>query len=325
MPRKKVILHIGASKAGSSSIQTFLRRNRVAFAQLGHVIPDTALTTGGKVTGNHVFALEALVTAGDAATFRERIDGLFEQSAPDTQAVLFSAENLSNPGNSGIIDGLAEAYDLRIVMYLRRQDELLTAAWQQWGSKRESDFNAWLILALKQYGQWQQVLGEWERHAGREAMAVRVFERASFLDGDLLRDFVAAIGLAEHAAAFDYEQDESNQSISDAVTEMVAGNRRIFTDVYDNRLQDGLSALTGNALVEKTKLSLLTRGQREKIIEYYRPINEAVCRQFFPGRKRLFEPVDHGKFRYVTSDQMLDEKFGIIMTILAALVQERAR
>lgn len=322
--RRKVILHIGGSKAGSSSIQAFLRRNRFAFAKLGYVIPDTSLSIGGGVSGDHVFALQELATGGNAAAFRDRVDALFEQAEPETQALIFSAENLSNTGNSAIIAGLADDYDLRIVMYLRRQDELLTSTWQQWSSKLETDFNAWLIMALKQYGHWDRVLAEWLRHAGREAMVARVFDRASFVNGDLLQDFVDAIGLAEQVDAFDFQQTDANPSVSDAITAMVSGNRRIFEDVHDNRFYNALTQLTGGALVEKTRLSLLTKAQRDKIVEYYRPTNESVCRQYFPGRPRLFPPVDHAKYRYVSPDQMVDEKLRVIMTILASLVQERA-
>lgn len=322
--RKQVILHIGASKAGSSSIQSFLQRNRFSLATLGYVVPDNALSLGGSVTGEHVFATEVLCKNKDAETFRDRIDALFDQSEPDAHSIIISAENLSNLGNSAIIDGLAADYDLRVIIYLRRQDELLTSSWQQWASKLETDFHAWLIGALKQFGQWDRVLAEWARLAGEQAMVVRVFDRGSFLNGDLLQDFVAAIGLGERAPQFDYEQSDSNPSVTDAVTTMVSGNRHIFADAHDNRFYTALNKLTGNALVEKTRLSLLTRAQRDKIIEYYRPTNESVCRKYFPGRERLFPAVEHAKYRYLSPDQVADEKFRTLMTIVAALVRDRA-
>lgn len=319
--QKKVILHIGASKAGSSSIQHFLRRNRFNFAKLGHVVPDTQLSVGGPVSGDQVFALEALAKRGDAAAFRDRIDAIFDQSDVDAHTILISAENLSNAGNSALIAGLADGYDLRIVMYLRRQDDLLTSAWQQWASKIERDFNAWLILALQQFGHWDRILAEWEAHAGREAMVVRVFDRAGFANGNVVEDFIDAIGLGEQASTFDLAQADSNPSVSDAVTEMVAGNRAIFADVHDNRFYTALGDLTGNALVEKTRVSLLSRAQRDKITEFFRPTNEAVCRRYFPGRARLFSMVDHDKYRYLSADEMTEEKLRAVMTILSFLIQ----
>ncbi len=318
--RKKVIIHIGASKAGSSSIQSFLRRNRFNFSAFGYIIPDTNMSVGGPVTGDHVFTLEALAKRRDAAGFRDRIDAIFAQSDPDAEGVIVSAENLSNTGNSSLISGLSDEYDVRIVMYLRRQDDLLTSAWQQWASKIESDFNAWLILALQQFGHWDSVLAEWEAQTSREAMVVRVFDRASFTNGDVVQDFVDAIGLGDRGDTFDFAQSDSNPSITDAVTAMVAGNRAIFTDVHDNRFYNALGNLTGRALVEKTRLSLLTQAQRDKITEYYRAGNEAVCRRYFPGRARLFPPVDHGKYRYLSADEMTDEKLRTIMTILSFLI-----
>lgn len=320
--RKTVILHIGASKAGSSSIQSFIRRNRFVFNRLGYVVPDASLSTGNQVTGEHVFALEALAKNRDASGLRERIDAIFDGSNRNARAILLSAENLSNLGNSVLIEGLAAHYDLRIVMYLRRQDELLTSAWQQWASKLESDFHAWLILALRQFGHWDKVLAEWEAYAGADAMVVRVFDRDSFVDGDLLHDFVDAIGLRKEVDTFDYKQGDSNPSVTDAITMMVAGNRNIFADVHDNKFYNALNELTGRSLVEARKLSLLTQAQRDKLIEFYRPINEAVCRKYFRGRPRLFPLVDHQKYRYLSGDQLTDEKFRVIMTIIAALVRD---
>ena len=322
--RKTIILHIGASKAGSSSIQSFIRRNRPLLNSLGYLVPDVSLGTGENVSGEHVFALEALAKTRDAAGFRARMDAVFAQSGDTARAVLLSAENLSNLGNSAIIEGLSAQYDLRIVMYLRRQDELLTSAWQQWASKIDTDFHAWLIMALKQFGHWDQVLAEWEEKAGADAIVARVFDRNSFVDGDLLHDFIDAIGLHEQIDEFDYHQGESNPSVTDAITMMVSGNRKIFDDVHDNKFYAALNELTGNNLIERKKVSLLSRKQRDKIIEYYRPVNEAVCRKYFKGRPRLFPVVDHEKYRYLSSDQLVDEKFRTIMTIIAALVQERA-
>lgn len=320
--RKTVILHIGASKAGSSSIQSFIRRNRFVLNRLGYVVPDGSLSIGKHVTGEHVFALEALAKARDARGLRERIDAIFD-SAPNTaRAILLSAENLSNLGNSAIIAGLRDHYDLRIIIYLRRQDELLTSAWQQWASKLESDFHAWLILALKQFGHWDQVLAEWEEQAGSAALVTRVFDRDSFLNGDLLHDFVDALGLGDQIGSFDYQQADSNPSVTDAITMMVAGNRAIFADVHDNRFYNALNERTGGALIEKRKVSLFTQAQRDKVIEFYRPVNEAVCRRYFRGRPRLFPIVDHQKYRYLSDDALVDEKFRVIMTIIAALVRD---
>lgn len=321
--RKTIILHIGASKAGSSSIQSFVRRNRPLLNSLGYVLPDTSLSTSENVSGEHVFALETLAKAKDAAGFRARMDAIFAQSGDKARVILLSAENLSNLGNSAIIEGLSAFYDLRVVMYLRRQDELLTSAWQQWASKLDTDFYAWLIMALKQYGHWDKVLAEWEEKAGADAIVARVFDRNSFVDGDLLHDFIDAIGLGAHIDDFDYHQGESNPSVTDAITMMVSGNRNIFNDVHDNRFYVALNEMTGNKLIEKRKVSLLTRKQRDKIIEYFRPVNETVCRKYFKGRPRLFPVVDHEKYRYLSGDQLVDEKFRTIMTIIAALVQER--
>ena len=70
------------------------------------------------------------------------------------RAVLISAENLSNGANFQFFNKILPSMDCKVILYIRRQDELLTSSWQQWHSKVETDINAWLILALQQYGHW---------------------------------------------------------------------------------------------------------------------------------------------------------------------------
>jgi hypothetical protein len=319
-----LFVHIGAAKTGSSAIQSFIRRNLARFAEVGVTVPDSMLGHGGPASGNHVFPLETLAKDGDAAGLAERMAAV-EAAQPDARALLLSAENLSNAGRSAVMAEAARRFDLRVVLYVRRQDELLTSAWQQWHSKIESDFNAWLVMGLKQYGHWDRILSEWERVVGPERITVRVFERESFVGGNLLVDFLDALGLGGQADLFDTTPEQVNPSFTDALTALVAGNTAIFKDVHDNRFYNNVEALTGSALIEKRRVSLLTPAQRDRIVEYYRPVNERVAARYFPDRDRLFGRVEHAKYRYLDAERFRDEQLRVIGTIMAALVERAAK
>ena len=61
----------------------------------------------------------------------ERLDDLFELEG--TRQVVVSAENLADPDGlcASWFKGAATLYDTEVIIYLRRQDDLLIAAWQQ--------------------------------------------------------------------------------------------------------------------------------------------------------------------------------------------------
>lgn len=314
---KKVILHIGAPKTGSSSIQAFLCRNAEKLEGMGYIVPLNGIDFG-ELTGEQVFAIESLASVEDHRLFWNKVGALFEGRSGHT--LILSAENLANEGREVIAETAPDAFDLQIILYVRRQDDYLSAAWQQWYSKVEDDLNAWLILALREMGHWDTTLSDWERVVGRDALTVRVFEPDSLLRGDVVADFIDAIGLDPGDFLPAGPRRVDNPSINELVTSLLEGNRAVFANSDDNRIYDVLLDVTGDALLTRPKISLLSPGQREKIQEYYRLGNEAVCRTYFPDRGRLFAEVDHARYRYVGRMEAQDEKLKAVMTILSRLM-----
>lgn len=312
---RKLKLHIGASKTGSSAIQAFMRINRDYFDKQGFCIPDRLLELSDKITGEHVFALESLINNPDKSLLKGAFDYL-DRSLKKSKNLLISAENLSNMGRHQNFDGVLDAFDTEVILYIRRQDDLLASAWQQWHSKIESDFNAWLIKGMRQYGHWDRIIQNWESVVGAGNVKVRVFERSSMVEGDLLRDFLDCLGLDPKTDDTQFDVGTVNPSYSDIITPLVAANRSIFEDANDNKFYKMVGDLTGKAYVEKQKVSLLTAEQRESLVFFYRDINQRVCENYFPGRPRLFSPVDHSKYSYITRDELIDRQLQFLTHLI---------
>src|SRR4051812_13585660 len=141
-PSKCLLLHIGANKTGSSAIQEFLRFHFEALARHGVIVAPSDLMRGGPVTGQHVPFLEHLRfdMAFGRKIVTERI-GLLMRDLPERGTLVISAENLSNlNGTHELFADSIPKHNVQIVLYIRRQDELLVSAWQQWGSKTTGDF-----------------------------------------------------------------------------------------------------------------------------------------------------------------------------------------
>ena len=309
------IFHIGAAKTGSSAVQAFLRRNSPALAELGYIVPNRRLGLTSDITGEHVWAFQELINADDGAGLTARLEQAAELAGAG-KTIVTSAENLSNLGNHKYFKDICKSHDVRIVLYIRRQDELLTSAWQQWHCKAEADFGAWLVRGLKRYGRWDQVTQDWESVAGAGRLSVRLFERDAMVGKDLLRDFVSAIGLSEHAERFDYDIGLVNPSFTDVVTPLVAGNTRLFEDVNDNKFFNFVLKISPTAFGGGKKISLISKDMRNSIISYYQDYNLMIKNKFFPERQTLFSPVDHSKYIYLEGEPLLNAQMQLLMEML---------
>ena len=312
----RLILHIGANKTGSSAIQTFLRLNHKALGAMGILVPDRELGTTSRVTGEHVFAFQELISKSNRAEIDSRLRALAQN---DAGTVICSAENLSNGANFQHFAKSLSGLDCKVVLYIRRQDELLTSTWQQWNSKNETDLNAWLLLALQRLGHWHRCIDGWENVAGQGNVIVRVFQRADLVNGDVVDDFIDCCGLKDPAGGFKRSTGTVNPSYSDLITPVVSGSKFIFNGAHDNDFYGMVGDLTGDFYISLKRISLITPAQRDKIIEFYRLHNESVCRRYFPGRPRLFESVDHSKYDYLSADELARRQLQFVTELVFSL------
>lgn len=311
------VLHIGANKTGSSAVQAFIRSNLAVFNDAGYLVPDSNLGTTDKITGEHVFAFQKYVVPNDI----EGLTALFGQLKAEAgeRTVVCSAENLSNPGRFQTFTEISKKYSLKIILYIRRQDELISSSWQQWPSKVMDDFNAWLVTALQSTGHWGRTISNWENVVGAGNVTVRIFERESFPDGNIMLDFMDCLGIPYEDAELVFPGNDINPSYSDAITGLVAGNGSIFKNQHDNEFYKMIHALTGEAYSGSPKISLLTEKQRDNIAKFFEVQNERIRVKYFPERETLFKPIDHSKYRYLSSEEMALEQRKILMHLIYSL------
>lgn len=311
------VLHIGANKTGSSAVQAFIRSNLAVFHDAGYMVPDSNLGTSDRITGEHVFAFQKYVVPNDIKGLTAALDQLKAEVGGKT--VLCSAENLSNPGRFQTFSEVVKKYSIKIILYIRRQDELIASSWQQWPSKVMDDFNAWLVTALQNTGHWERTIANWENTVGADNVTVRLFERESFPEGNIMLDFMDCLGIPYEDADLVFPGSDINPSYSDAITGLVAGNRSIFKHQHDNEFYKMIQALTGEAYIESPKISLLTEKQRDNIAKFFEVQNERIREKYFPEREALFKPIDHSKYRYLTSEEMALEQRRILMHLIYSL------
>lgn len=325
MSRKQLIVHAGANKTGSSAIQRFLAINASTLRGNGIVVPDQDLMVRQQVSGFHVFAFEQLFRDPAGASRFTSTVGEIARAAADAGTILLSAENLAaNPAAPALFAQLLDEYDVRVILYVRRQDQYLLSSWQQWYSKISDDFWAWALSTVGRLGNWRAYLEQWEQVVPREQITVRVFDRARLTGGDVVQDFHGLLNVEAPFERFQYPREKVNPSFSDAIMDLVKGNPLVFRDVHDNDFYNLVLSMTGERYVQTSRRSPITFAQRMAILREYDACNRWVRDAYSPDKDApLFTPPKETDYEYSSGGQKHAEQLEFLTTMVYALHRSR--
>lgn len=308
------VLHVGAGKTGSSAIQSFIADNQEALGRLGFAVPSAEFEIGPPASAAHVTPFERYFAA-DGAGLTPRLEAMMATRRHRT--VLISAENLCE--RHGYLEEFCRKFNVKVILYIRRQDEYLESAWQQWHSKTRSNLREWLdyMLALDVI-RWDATVDKWASIAGPGNVVPRVFDRLLFPDGHVSKDFLAALGGAGSEAEFTFRAQDSNVSWSNILTSVVAGRTDVFADVHDDAFYRYVGRLTGDRYARGRDVSLISRRDRERILAHYGPGNERLRASHFPERPSLFAPLDHSHYRYEDDIDLAREQVRVLTDLVVS-------
>ena len=217
MSKKTLYLHIGTPKTGTSSIQHFCVRNRELLQSRGFDYPlfDYKFPRAQEHRNAH-FLVSLILTPEkehDMAEEQRQLQrglAMVEESFETYVNVLLSDEKIWN--HTGLVDFSvwntikdfvdSHGYDLCVIVYLRRQDEL-TVSWKNqqiqdgWNYYSCIDWDHYMrrgryYIALDYYEHLQNIA----EVIGKDAIKVRIFERKNFPDSKIEGDFLEALGLS---------------------------------------------------------------------------------------------------------------------------------
>ena len=316
---KRLIVHIGANKTGSSAVQRFLSMNSLALRAEGIIVPDDEFRIADKIQGHHVFGFQELLknSSEGRKQLEDAIDAV-DLASPRATAIVLSAENLTaNPAAPSLFEGLAKRFDIEVIVYIRRQDEYILSSWQQWYSKIWVDFWAWVISVVGVLGDWRAYLENWETIIPREKITVRIFERSKLEGGDVIADFYSMLGISKPLSALAYPKGTVNPSFSDAVMDLVKGNELIFRNVHDNDFYNFVVKMTGDKFMKSARQSSISISQRQSIIRRYKQQNDWIKKAYFPHIEgELFSPPKERDYDYVSPDDIDQQKLEFLTSIL---------
>jgi hypothetical protein len=236
----RVILHIGQSKTGTTSLQSFLASNRASLAKGRILYPDVYRRGIPLNVLEHNSFAEALCgfrrfPALSAEEYFSQFLKQAEQSKCDT--LLLSGESFWGAPQIWRLDEGVEFFEAHatklknlkqllgksechVVLYLRRQDEWMDSTIPQIiryaGLMKQSIYenDAQTMDLLAPHLDYATLLGLWEKIIKPSEMTVIPFERDHLTGGDTVTDFINRIGVADCITSLKSKETREHASLS---------------------------------------------------------------------------------------------------------------
>lgn len=242
---KQLILHIGTGKTGSSSIQSALSGPHDGFSFCYDTNGPRHFLKPGEFAAR-------LLKAGDFDKYIYSNEWSFRA---DEQTIAALSEELT------------AHFDVQVVLYFRRQDEFELSRYQQ-EAKAASGPSASGPVALPTTDNpeldYLAIANRWSKHF---SLTVRLYDKATLLNGDVVQDFAAVAGIDAGAAG----STRANQSAGIVKTKL----GHLLNEMDRNRIRKHVMAG-----VPSSPKSMPSRASMQALYAKYETINGQLFDQY---------------------------------------------
>ena len=326
----KIYFHIGQFKTGTSAIQSFMNYNRDYLMNNHRILyPNMdSIDFGRGMMHNHgkVF-VEAEKRKDDTNCIQKFIDCVNYARIHGVERIVLSVEGFEWGWWPALIKKIVEAIeiDYSIILYLRRQDTYLEAAWKQWGHKLtevETIMDYSRILPLD----WFKILSYWLNNIPVEKIILHPYEKLVIGD-NILIDFMKILGVMDLQKFKD--PPDNNFTKNRGLHEDVISMLRLCNHAENLHHHDMID-LVYNSLSDKYKkqpmqsYNLLSPVQRLEIIDRFSESNSRIAKLFGMRDGILFkEPLPDLNEKWEPQEGLsLDKAIPILMDIIKYQHQE---
>ena len=298
----RLIIHIGAHKTATTSVQKYLNDDTDQLAELGVYYPHCCWYHFSQ--HRIAFAMKGMIdpAAGDVPSFEDEIAALrLSLERSDAPTAVISSEEFFSAKETEIarLQQQLSDFEIRIVAFLRRPDELYLSTYNQRMKEPDSNFRLGIAEGLDEPERvcpdidLAANVRRWARVFGGDKVTIHRFE-----DGDPIRVVLEAAGVDPDILP--PASIHINKSAPNAVIELMriakstipdpAIRRRLLTRAMKFFPADSTSPLTGEqrqAIVARYQPSLDELFAEFGMVNTYTTDNVAsVAYEPFPGLKR---------------------------------------
>lgn len=307
---KTLYVHIGTPKTGTSSIQEFMTENREVLEKHGYCYPELLRRDPGTSMkrNGHFLVHEVRKENGkrDAALEKEiRLEGMQQvaECFKRVDNVVLSDEaiwrRLSGNAHRNLYTNMkAEAdrrgYLIKIIVYLRRQDDYLISHWNQAvkhriRSTQTADERIWHVVNNEPNTvKYATRLDSMAKVFGKENLIVRRFDPSAWVNGDIIDDFMYCIGLSVTDEYHPLEK-RVNTGLQGNIIEIkrIINKDKDFTQEEVFYLEDILRPLSNEA-GKRYPSSMLSQDEIRKLLDIFKEENDRVAEEYIQDGKPLF-------------------------------------
>lgn len=315
---RKLFIHIGLPKTATTTLQSFLYENRDNLRNYGYLYPQTGIPDKLKAHRNLSWLIvrrkKADLSFGTWKELNQEVDD------SNFKNVIISSEffSIANNKHIDILKSKLKFYDVKIVVYLRRQDVRIESQYTQ-NVKNGIYASDIVSFAHKKRDEsdYYKVLEPWRQAFGTMNIIVRPLEKTQI--PDICNDILNVIGINDFK---DFSKvKDRNTKPGKKELEIL----RVINQVYKNDVQKSgiykkkIAQYAQKYCSDDKKYRLLSYVQASTVMELYKESNQAVAREYL-GREdgilfyEQLEPYDLHKFGI--EDLSKKELLGSILAIL---------
>jgi hypothetical protein len=290
---KKIFFHIGVHKTGTTALQMFLQNSYSDLKQRGILFPQS-----GRVNdSNHShIAWEFSKKPGydpQLGGIDAVLDEIFSSECPVSIISGEDFEFLSIEQISEFHSKVQGKADIKVIVYLRRQDEVIQSEYSEWAKRGLIDMNFnWLCKYFSIHPRffYHNLLKNWSVHFEKTNIIARIYHKKKLLNGDIIDDFFSAIGLESKIIGLDRSNEKVNESLrhktllscilANTIINVIDKNKLKFNrdQIMYRIIQLGNDEFFNN----DQKFSGFTNETRNSFLKNFIESNRYVAETFFP-------------------------------------------
>lgn len=320
---KTLYLHIGTQKTGTTSIQHFCHDNNARLTEEGYFYPDFPfeyIHIGKYRNGSF---LETIYIDNEGIRHPEKEEEYFKTGLKIIKELFMQHDNLiiSNEGIWGACfvrkrgiprmlelqeDAKNSGYQIKIIVYLRRQDEYLLSWYNQIVKHSISTKNSitWEDY-YKNYRKYVQLnyfksLKKLEEIFGIENIIVKRFDKRYFKDNSLISDFLDIFNLELNDSYCMYEEDNIfNTRLSENTCEIKRIiNGSVKLNINEVRQFERILNQVSPISEEIYPCSFMSDEERQAFMQLYEHSNNKVVKRYLKDGQPLFSEKNNQKEKW---------------------------
>lgn len=310
---KTLYLHIGTPKTGTTSIQKFLQINNRILEQHGYCFPQQLPRYPGIGINRNAHFMITNQYLEDGKRDKKREHQILQEGIAQIadifrlfDNVVLSDETLwkaTSSTHKKVFPYLIEesqniGFRIKIIVYLRRQDEFLISLWNQ-SIKRNAPTSIGTTFTIEErisreltksnyLVDYAAKLDSLQKLFGKENLIVRRFSKDDWINGSIIDDFMHCIGL-DRTDEFLPLTEQTNPGLQGNTTEI----KRIIN--HETNFSPEESLYLGNFLRElapesgrRYPCAMLSQEEIRELLHKFEKGNERVATEYIQDGKPLF-------------------------------------